>query len=103
MNGERQPGELYWSLVKPIWRSVRVYSPPDEFLAQFAGLRPEVGHLFAAHWCQSEVRNGGLHQFFSNSTGVLAPEALVGFRAIGITEWADIVAEAMRFFGESYP
>jgi hypothetical protein len=62
-----------------------------------------VGHLFAAHWCQSEVRNGGLHQFFSNSTGVLAPEALKGFRAIGVSEWADILAEAMQFFGNSYP
>ena len=25
----------------------------------------------AAHWCQSEVRNGGFHQFFTNHTGDL--------------------------------
>jgi hypothetical protein len=62
-----------------------------------------VGHLFAAHWCQSEVCNGGFHQFFTNSTGVLAPEALAGFKAIGVIEWASLLEEAMRFFGEPYP
>jgi hypothetical protein len=49
------------------------------------------------------VRNGGLHQFFSNATGVLALEALAGFRAMGLTEWAAILDEAMRYFGEPYP
>ncbi len=66
-------------------------------------VRPEAGLLFAAQWCQSEVRNGGLHQFFSNSTGVLAPEALAGFSAIGLAEWAIILEEAMAYFGNSYP
>jgi hypothetical protein len=62
-----------------------------------------VGHLYAACWCQAEVCNGGFHQFFSNTTGLLAPEALEGFRAIGLTEWADLLAEGMKFFGSSYP
>jgi hypothetical protein len=52
---------------------------------------------------RTEVCNGGFHQFFSNSTGVLAPEAVEAYRAIGIPEWAEIVAEAMQFFGEPYP
>jgi hypothetical protein len=103
MTGDQQPGELYWSLVEPIWRSISIYAPPDEFLTQFAAVRPAVGHLFAAHWCQSEVRNGGLHQFFGNPTGILAPEARDGFRAVGIVEWADILDEAMQFFGDPYP
>src|SRR6478672_11661355 len=92
----REAEEGYWSLVKPIWRSISIYHGPDTFLRQFRVVRPESGYLFAAHWCQSEVRNGGLHQFFSNSTGVLAPEALTAFRAIGLSEWADVLAEAMR-------
>jgi hypothetical protein len=100
---EQQPGDRYWSLVEPVWRSISIYDGPETFLQQFCAVRSEVGHLFAAHWCQSEVRNGGLHQFFSNATGVLAPEALEGFRAIGLVEWSDILAEAMRFFGIPYP
>lgn len=98
-----RPGDRSWALVESVWRAVSIYDGPDEFLAGFRRLRPEVGHLLAATWCQSEVCNGGFHQFFTNSTGVLAPEALAGFRAIGLTVWADILAEAMAWFGDQYP
>jgi Domain of unknown function (DUF4375) len=103
MDGEQQPGGRYWSLVKPVWRSISIHGGSEKFLRQFRRVPAPVGHLFAAHWCQSEVRNGGLHQFFSNSTGVLAPEALEGFRAIGLGELAELLAEAMAFFGRPYP
>jgi hypothetical protein len=103
MATDHQPGQRYWSAVEPFWRVVNVYAHPDEFTRGFQALPSKAGHLLAAHWCQSEIRNGGLHQFFSNSTGVLAPEALAAFRAIGLAEWADVLAEAMRFFGEPYP
>lgn len=95
----------YWSLVEPVWYPLnRSWDDGrEEFLRLFQAIPPEVGHLYAAHWCQSEVCNGGLHQFFSNTTGLLAPEALEGFRAIGLTEWAEILAEAMKFFGSPYP
>ena len=99
----QQPGERYWSVVEPFWRAVSIYDGPDDFTRQFSELPLVARHLLTAHWCQSEVRNGGLHQFFSNSTGVLAPEALAAFRAIGLTEWAAILAEAMQFFSEPYP
>ncbi|MBK7350623.1 MAG: DUF4375 domain-containing protein [Gemmatimonadetes bacterium] len=59
--------------------------------------------MFAAHWCQSEVYNGGLRQFFDNSTGVLAPEAVTGFRAVGMPKTAALLERAMLFFGSSYP
>jgi hypothetical protein len=99
----QQPGQLYWSMVEPFWRSVNIYGEPAQFLQQFAALPINVGHLFAAHWCQSEVCNGGLHQFFSNSTGIVAPEALNGFRAIGLAVWVDVLGKAIQFFGEPYP
>lgn len=100
---ESQPGERYWAYLEPVWSSISIYDGPAEFRRAFRRLRTEVGHLLAAHWCQSEVRNGGLHQFFSNSTGVLAPEALAGFRAIGLHEWAEILRKAINLFGDSYP
>jgi Domain of unknown function (DUF4375) len=103
VEGDPTIGERYWQLVEPVWSEISIYDGPREFLRQFRRVRPEAGHLFAAHWCQSEVRNGGFHQFFSNSTGVLAPEAVAAFRAIGLEEWASLLREAMRFFGESYP
>jgi len=104
MDVVNQPaGEEYWKFIEPIWDKVSIYDGADAFLAQFQKLTPEQGHIFAAHWCQSEVCNGGLHQFFWNSTGVLAPEAVAGFRAIGLENCARILEEAMRFFGENYP
>src|SRR4051794_7293410 len=103
MANAQQPGDRYWSVVEPFWDAVSIYDGPGEFARQFRAIPAKAGHLLAAHWCQSEVCNGRLHQFFTNSTGVLAPEALAAFRAIGLAEWAAILAEAMRFFGEPYP
>jgi hypothetical protein len=59
--------------------------------------------LFAVLWCDPEVCNGGFHQFFSNPTGILAPEAAAGFRAVGLHECAELLDLAIRQFGEPYP
>lgn len=97
------PGERYWSLVEPIWDSINIHDGPDEFVRQFRAAPIISVYLFAGHWCQSEVCNGGFDQFFRNSTGVLAPEAMLAYRAMGLVEWADVVADAMAFLGEPYP
>jgi hypothetical protein len=49
------------------------------------------------------VRNGGFHQFFTNPTGVLAPEALDGFATLGRMDLATLLRSAMSFFGRDYP
>jgi Domain of unknown function (DUF4375) len=95
----------YWSLIEPVWLPLnRSWDKGcEEFVRQFQAVPREVGHLYAGHWCQSEVCNGGFHQFFINTTGLLAPEALAGYRAIGLAEWAEVLATAMKFFGSQYP
>ena len=55
-----------------------------------------------AHFWQSEVCNGGFDQFFSNSTGVLAPEALEGFTVIGQAQIVSLLAQAMSLLGSPY-
>jgi hypothetical protein len=99
------PGQVYWSLIEPHWLDLnRSWDFGEaEFLAALSHVPVRTQRLYCAHWCQSEVCNGGLHQFFSNSTGLLAPEAVIGFAKIGSREWADIVSEAARFFGDPYP
>ena len=93
----------YWSLVEPIWETVSIYDGPDTFLQQY-NASPEASRiLFAAHWTQSEVLNGGFGQYFSNSTGVLAPEAVLAFRALGMSQAAAILEQAMAFFDFPYP
>ncbi len=61
-----------------------------------------MGLLYAAHFCQSEVCNGGFTQFFWNSTGVLAPEAVEGFIAIGQPQVADVIQRAMNILGSPF-
>jgi len=93
----------YWDLIADAYKKVDIYNGPKAFSRGFQRLPKPVQHLLAAHWCQSEVNNGGFDQFFCNPTGVLAPEAEAGFRAIGLPIVADIVAEAIAAFGLTYP
>jgi hypothetical protein len=99
------PGQAYWDLVEPYWLPLNEAWDEgiDQFLAKFSHAPTRVGHLYAAHWCQSEVRNGGFYQFFSNTTGLLAPEALKAFDAINLTEWTETLAAAIAYFGSVYP
>ena len=96
-------GERYWAAVEPYWGSISIYDGADRFLAAFRNTPEVPRNLFAAHWCQSEVCNGGLHQFFTNPTGVLAPEAVAGFQVIGLSALSRLVTDAMAFFGSEYP
>ena len=95
-------GDTYWQLIEPIWNEVNIYDGPEVFLDSYSRIASEVAALYAAHFCQSEVCNGGFRQFFSNSTGVLAPEAVQGFHAIGQNRIADLVERAMLAFGSPY-
>lgn len=93
----------YWKAIEPIWRKVSINEGGDQFLMGFSKISAKQQALYAAHWAQSEVRNGGLDQFFSNPTGVLAPEAVEGYRALGMHQTAAVIEEALKFFGDPYP
>jgi hypothetical protein len=92
----------YWQLVEPFWGRIRL-DDADSFLADYGAMPEAPRHLLSAHWLYSEVCNGGFHQFFSNSSGVLAPEALAGLRALGLAELGAVAADAMAFFPAPYP
>jgi Domain of unknown function (DUF4375) len=82
---------------------IDIYKGPEVFLRTFASVDQNIGLLYAAHFVQSEVCNGGFKQFFGNSTGVLAPEAIRGFELIGMTETAQVVRVGTVLLGEPYP
>ena len=88
----------YWETVEPIWDKISI-NDVDVFLETYAQAPPHAALLYAAHFCQSEVCNGGFHQLFYNSTGVLAPEAVWGFHAIGQHKVAETVQAAMDVIG----
>jgi hypothetical protein len=93
----------YWATVEPVWDLIDIYDGPQKFVQTFDSAPKASRLLFAAHFCQSEVCNGGFDQFFWNSTGVLAPEAVEGFQEIGQTQIAGLVLKAMKLFGDDYP
>ena len=99
------PGHRYWSLIDPHWISLNESwdEGPDTFLRALHSAPKKVQHLYAAHWCQSEVDNGGFLQFFYNSTGLLAPESALGFAEVGATALAETVVAATKYFGDAYP
>jgi hypothetical protein len=104
MRAEAQHGERYWSLVSP--HLLELNEAWDQgvgtFVFKLHKAPLKVQHLYAAHWCQSEVYNSGLFQFFHNATGILAPEAVSGFEAIGAPELAEVLKQAMTYFGTPY-
>jgi len=92
----------YWSTVEPVWDAIDIGSP-EVFRETFDSAPRVSGLMFAAHFCQSELCNEGFHQFFWNSTGVLAPEAVEGFREIGQSQIAALIESAMNLVGSPYP
>src|SRR5437899_2694015 len=93
----------YWDHIKQAYKAVSIYDGADVFLREFRRLPVHIGDLLATHWTLSEISNGGLHQFFFNSTGVLAPEAAQAFDRMGLVEVAASLRSAMAGFGETYP
>jgi hypothetical protein len=63
----------------------------------------EIQLLWATSYGKADIENGGLHQFFVNSTGNFAPELCEGFDLLGLQPTATIVRRAMEFFGPTYP
>ena len=64
----------------------------------------ELQVLWAANCCQLDVVSGGFYQFFNDGgIGMVAPEAVEGFRLIGLENAADLLEKAMALFGQPYP
>ena len=73
-----------WAVIAPAYDAVSFSDGPAVLAESLRALTPGQRALLALHWCVAEVSNGGFDQFFSNSTGVLAPEGAAAFRALGM-------------------
>jgi len=61
-----------------------------------SGLSPGFMIVYATWGLDAEVNNGGFNQYFWNSTGEFAEEALAGFRAIEAPAHAALVSRAIE-------
>ena len=76
----------------------------DGFYPERSSQPRELLLLWAAVWCETQLYNGGFHQFFSAGyTGVLAPEAAEGLAMLGFDKPADVCLRAMALLGTPYP
>jgi hypothetical protein len=89
--------------IDAVSEQIDIYNGAETFLKSYSGAEQPAGMLYAAHWAQSEICNGGFKQLFWNSTGVLVPEAVEGFRLIGMPRTAELVVSAMETLGYPYP
>ncbi len=86
-----------------IWDDLPENDDPGENMAWFRRLSRIQQILYPTHYLCADVYNGGFHQYFSNTTALHAPEAIEGFRELGLNDIADLVQEAVSVFGREFP
>jgi hypothetical protein len=72
-------------------------------VAHLVALPIEQRTLLAMEFFNSEFSNGGVHQFFLNSSGAVAPDVYDAFRELGLDRQAAIYKRGLDMFGSKYP
>lgn len=97
----RQPE--YSSKISHLSDVVKIYGDVPAFLESIRDVTHPLLLLYAAHFCLAEVHNGGFLQLFWNSSGILVPESVEGFKALEMPKLAGVFASAAAHLGSSYP
>ena len=97
MNGDPQ------SIIDPLWWAVSIYDGEKKYNKGLSRFTLPQRYVFAIQWYVSEVNNGGHEQFYFNSTGLVYPDALQGFREIGHRQAYDILNESIARAGGKLP
>lgn len=92
-----------WSINEPAYWSINIYGSYDDYLESAKGFTIEQRYLNAICWYFAEVNNGGHHQFFYNSTGIVWEDALAGLRLFKMDELAENLQSVINYFGGSIP
>ncbi len=70
----------------------------------FDYLMPLEQEVLALYWLEAETMNGGLDQYFHNSSGDWAPLALTGLKRLNCMQTYAVLNDLMLLiFGENYP
>ncbi|MBW3623229.1 MAG: DMP19 family protein [Armatimonadetes bacterium] len=93
------PASISWTVIEPLWEAID-FSKPKSIFPILSEVSPGQRALLCVDWCQKEVRNGGFEQFFLNSAGMLANEALKGFKLIQAFSYAELLDRALTVFPE---
>jgi hypothetical protein len=100
---EYEEAEWVWAVTEPVFDAIDPAADPEDLEAELRELTAGQRAFLVIHWCRSEVANGGFHQFFLNSAGALAREAVEGFERVGAPALADVVRRAIARFPRGGP
>jgi hypothetical protein len=90
-------------LLDAIAQRARTWEAADANIGKkLAELPLEQRTLLAMHVFNAEFSNGGVHQFFLNSSGALAPDVYDAFVELGMERQAAIYKRGLDMFGAKY-
>ena len=92
-----------WTINEPAYWTINIYGSYDDYIETSKEFTLEQRYLNAICWYFAEVNNGGHHQFFYNSTGIVWEDALAGLRLFKMDELADNLQSVINYFGGSIP
>ena len=100
---EADDADLTWRVIAPAYEAVSLSEGPEALARDLTSLTPGQRALLAMHWCVAETLNGGFDQFFTNPSGLLADEALIGFQRLGVPEITSILRAAREILAARPP
>lgn len=93
----------YPAIFSPYYEKFDFYNGREKWLESINDIPEKAVYLFSVHWLHLEVYNGGFWQYFYNSTSTTLPEAIKGFKEIGMPEVAAIIEKAASKLGDTFP
>ena len=103
MAQRKAPIRSYWEIIEPLFKSVDFGSEPETFAKSTAAMPRSALLVFSSHMCLAEMHNGGLLQLFWNTTGILVPEGIEGFKVIEMPTLAALLGDVATSLGSPYP
>lgn len=91
--------EESWDICEPMFNMIDCYQGYETYLKTSERFTLEQRYLCAIHWYFGEVINGGHHQFFYNSTGIVWEDVLIGFKHFGMPEFAANFQKVIDYLG----
>ena len=89
------------AVIDPVWWAGNIYEGPLAYEQSLDRFSKRQRLIFAAVWYLSEVNNGGHDQFYSNSTGIVWPDAQQAFSELNVPDVVEIIRESAVRLGGS--
>lgn len=93
----------HFNICKPMWYTINIYDSYEQYLKSAEKFTTEQRYLLALTWYSAEVSNGGHHQFFFNSTGIVTNDTLEWMKLFGMEKNLENFTKVVQFFGGNIP